>query len=145
MERLDQYEQRPVIGRPIANTGALVLDGAMRLVPPGASGELYIAGKGLARGYLHRPRLTAEKFLSNPFSPDSLMYKTGDVVRRLPDGTIEFIGRADDQVKIRGYRIELKEVETVLLSVNGIQEAVVLAVSEGGRRNCARTIKPTAG
>nr|MDH3076074.1 AMP-binding protein [Bacillus velezensis] len=71
------------------------------------------------------------------------MYKTGDVVRRLSDGTIEFIGRADDQVKIRGYRIELKEVETVLLSVNGIQEAVVLAVSEGGsRRNCARTIKP---
>ncbi|MGW7767302.1 surfactin non-ribosomal peptide synthetase SrfAB, partial [Bacillus velezensis] len=132
MERLDQYEQRPVIGRPIANTGALVLDGAMQLVPPGASGELYITGKGLARGYLHRPQLTAEKFLSNPFSPDSLMYKTGDVVRRLSDGTIEFIGRADDQVKIRGYRIELKEVETVLLSVNGIQEAVVLAVSEGG-------------
>ncbi|MGV2541550.1 AMP-binding protein, partial [Bacillus pumilus] len=130
--RLDQYEQRPVIGRPIANTGALVLDGSMQLVPSGASGELYITGKGLARGYLHRPQLTAEKFLPNPFSPGSLMYKTGDVVRRLSDGTIEFIGRADDQVKIRGYRIELKEVETVLLSINGIQEAVVLAVSEGG-------------
>ncbi|APH47821.1 non-ribosomal peptide synthetase [Bacillus amyloliquefaciens] len=145
MECLDQYEQRPVIGRPIANTGALVLDGAMQLVPPGASGELYITGKGLARGYLHRPQLTAEKFLSNPFSPDSLMYKTGDIVRRLPDGTIEFIGRADDQVKIRGYRIELKEVETVLLSVNGIQEAVVLAVSEGGLPELCAYYKADSG
>ncbi|WP_219194688.1 surfactin non-ribosomal peptide synthetase SrfAB [Bacillus velezensis] len=145
MERLDQYEQRPVIGRPIANTGALVLDGAMQLVPPGASGELYITGKGLARGYLHRPQLTAEKFLSKPFSPDSLMYKTGDIVRRLPDGTIEFIGRADDQVKIRGYRIELKEVETVLLSVNGIQEAVVLAVSEGGLPELCAYYKADSG
>ncbi|MBT2713977.1 surfactin non-ribosomal peptide synthetase SrfAB, partial [Pseudomonas sp. ISL-88] len=132
MDRLDQYEKRPVIGRPIANTGALVLDSSMRLVPPGASGELYITGSGIARGYLNRPQLTAEKFLANPYSPDSLMYKTGDAVRRLSDGTIEFIGRTDDQVKIRGYRIELKEIENVLLSMNGIQEAVVLTVSEGG-------------
>ncbi|WP_411801495.1 non-ribosomal peptide synthetase, partial [Bacillus atrophaeus] len=129
---LAQYAERPTIGRPIANTGALVLNGALKLVPPGASGELYITGRGLARGYLRRPHLTAERFIENPYSPGSLMYKTGDVVRRLSDGTIEFIGRADDQVKIRGYRIELKEIETVLLGVSGIQEAVVLGVSEGG-------------
>lgn len=101
-------------------------------MPPGASGQLYITGQGLARGYLNRPQLTAERFVENPYSPGSLMYKTGDVVRRLSDGTLAFIGRADDQVKIRGYRIEPKEIETVMLSLSGIQEAVVLAVSEGG-------------
>ncbi|WP_428830276.1 amino acid adenylation domain-containing protein [Bacillus subtilis] len=128
----DAFAKRPTIGRPIANAGALVLNEALKLVPPGASGQLYITGQGLARGYLNRPQLTAERFVENPYSPGSLMYKTGDVVRRLSDGTLAFIGRADDQVKIRGYRIEPKEIETVMLSLSGIQEAVVLAVSEGG-------------
>ncbi|MGR0289537.1 AMP-binding protein [Bacillus subtilis subsp. subtilis] len=128
----DTFVKRPTIGRPIANAGALVLNEALKLVPPGASGQLYITGQGLARGYLNRPQLTAERFVENPYSPGSLMYKTGDVVRRLSDGTLAFIGRADDQVKIRGYRIEPKEIETVMLSLSGIQEAVVLAVSEGG-------------
>ncbi|WP_434156468.1 surfactin non-ribosomal peptide synthetase SrfAB [Bacillus subtilis] len=128
----DAFAKRPTIGRPIANAGALVLNEALKLVPPGASGQLYITGQGLARGYLNRPQLTAERFVENPYSPGSLMYKTGDVVQRLSDGTLAFIGRADDQVKIRGYRIEPKEIETVMLSLSGIQEAVVLAVSEGG-------------
>ncbi|WP_439846177.1 surfactin non-ribosomal peptide synthetase SrfAB [Bacillus spizizenii] len=128
----DAFAQCPTIGQPIANAGALVLNEALKLVPPGASGQLYITGQGLARGYLNRPQLTAERFVENPYSPGSLMYKTGDVVRRLSNGTLEFIGRADDQVKIRGYRIEPKEIETVMLSLSGIQEAVVLAVSEGG-------------
>ncbi|OLQ51131.1 non-ribosomal peptide synthetase, partial [Bacillus licheniformis] len=128
----DAFTKRPTIGQPIANAGALVLNEALKLVPPGASGQLYITGKGLARGYLNRPQLTAERFVENPYSPGSLMYKTGDVVRRLSDGSLEFIGRADDQVKIRGYRIEPKEIETVMLSLSGIQEAVVLTVSEGG-------------
>ncbi len=128
----DAFAKRPTIGQPIANAGALVLNESLKLVPPGASGQLYIKGQGLARGYLNRPQLTAERFVQNPYSPGSLMYKTGDVVRRLSDGTLEFIGRADDQVKIRGYRIEPKEIETVMLSLSGIQEAVVLAVSEGG-------------
>ncbi|WP_412055576.1 surfactin non-ribosomal peptide synthetase SrfAB, partial [Bacillus inaquosorum] len=126
------FAKRPTIGQPIANAGALVLNEALQLVPQGASGQLYITGQGLARGYLNRPQLTAERFVENPYSPGSLMYKTGDVVRRLSDGTLEFIGRADDQVKIRGYRIEPKEIETVMLSLSEIHEAVVLAVSEGG-------------
>ncbi|MCV0025607.1 surfactin non-ribosomal peptide synthetase SrfAB [Bacillus sp. XT-2] len=128
----DTFAKRPTIGRPIANTGALVLNESLKLVPSGASGQLYITGQGLARGYLSRPQLTSEKFVENPYAPGSLMYKTGDVVRRLADGTIEFIGRADDQVKIRGYRIEPKEIETIMLSLSEVQEAVVLAVSEGG-------------
>ncbi|UTX07113.1 amino acid adenylation domain-containing protein [Bacillus inaquosorum] len=126
------FAKRPTIGQPIANAGALVLNEALKLVPQGASGQLYITGQGLARGYLNRPQLTAERFVENPYSPGSLMYKTGDVVRRLSDGTLEFIGRVDDQVKIRGYRIEPKEIETVMLSLSEIHEAVVLAVSEGG-------------
>jgi amino acid adenylation domain-containing protein len=116
------------IGPPIDNTQFYVLDASNQLVPIGVAGELHIGGDGLARGYFHRPELTAEKFVSDPFRPNSnaRMYKTGDLVRRLPDGTIEFLGRLDHQVKLRGFRIELGEIETALARYPGVREAVVI-------------------
>ena len=117
-----------IIGKPFANTQLYVLDAALQLLPIGVSGELYIAGDGLAKGYLHRPELTAEKFIDNPFGEGKL-YRTGDVVRWTPDGNIVFIGRQDDQVKIRGYRIELGEIETALQLHEQVSGAVVVARS----------------
>jgi len=120
------------IGPPIDNTQFYVLDAAQQLVPIGVAGELHIAGDGLARGYFHRPELTAEKFVADPFRPstgsntNARMYKTGDLVRRVPDGTIEFLGRLDHQVKLRGFRIELGEIETALARYPGVKEAVVI-------------------
>src|SRR6185503_15278066 len=97
------------IGRPLANSSIQVLDEGLEPVPVGAVGELYIGGVGLSRGYLHRPELTAERFVLDPFAdqPDARLYRTGDLGRRLPDGAIEIVGRNDRQVKLRGYRIEL--------------------------------------
>jgi amino acid adenylation domain-containing protein len=117
------------IGRPIANTQLYVLDQDQQPVPVGIIGELHIGGLGLARGYLNRPELTSETFISNPFNDvsTSRLYKTGDLVRYRPDGTLEYISRMDYQVKIRGFRIELGEIEALLNQHPGVRETVVLA------------------
>src|SRR2546428_11938681 len=106
------------IGRPIRNATVFVLDEIRQPIPIGVAGELYVGGMGVARGYVNRPELTAEKFISNPFSDhsDDRLYRTGDLVRYLPDGNIEFLGRVDNQVKIRGFRVELEEIEHALCS-----------------------------
>jgi amino acid adenylation domain-containing protein len=120
------------IGRPVANTQIYLLDKNKQPVPLGAVGELYIGGAGVARGYLNRPELTAERFLTNPFSADrkARMYKTGDLARYREDGTIECLGRNDFQVKIRGFRVELEEIEAALVKYAGVREAVVLACED---------------
>jgi amino acid adenylation domain-containing protein len=117
------------IGRPITNMQAYVLSPRMSPVPIGGAGELYIAGAGLARGYLNCPDLTAEKFVPNPFNEDATdrLYRTGDLVRRHEDGNLEFLRRLDQQVKIRGFRIEIGEIEAVLLGYDAVREAIVLA------------------
>jgi amino acid adenylation domain-containing protein len=117
------------LGRPLANTQVYVLDSYLKPVPVGVPGELYIGGAGLAQGYFNRPELTAERFTPHPFSevPGARLYQTGDVVRYLPDGNIEFLGRVDHQVKVRGFRIELGEIEAVLGGHPGVREVVVLA------------------
>ena len=113
------------LGRPIANTGLYVLDGAGRLAAPGQPGELHIGGEGVTRGYLNRPELTAERFIANPFGPGRL-YRTGDLVRYTDDGVLRFLGRTDHQVKVRGYRIELGEIEARIASFEGVAEVVVV-------------------
>ena len=116
------------IGRPIANTALYILDHRMQLVPIGASGDLYIGGKGVARGYWKRPDLTADRFVSDPFGgPDGRLYRTGDVASYRSDGNVEFLGRSDGQVKLRGYRIELGEIEALLDGHPGVGKSVVLA------------------
>jgi len=113
------------IGRPVSNSQCYILDAHLNPAPIGVPGELHVGGEGLARGYWNRPQLTAQKFIKNPFQPDELIYKTGDLARWLPDGNIEFLGRLDEQVKIRGFRVELGEIESILARHPAIRECAV--------------------
>ncbi|WP_369986954.1 non-ribosomal peptide synthase/polyketide synthase [Pseudomonas xanthosomatis] len=115
------------IGERIGLRTAYVLDSELNLVPQGIAGELYLGGEGLARGYLGRPGLSAERFVADPFSQGGRLYRTGDLVRQRADGVVDYLGRVDNQVKIRGFRIELGEIEARLLAQPGVREAVVLA------------------
>jgi amino acid adenylation domain-containing protein len=126
--KIEEIKHTIPIGRPIANTQVYILYTNMNPVPPGVAGDLYIAGDGVAIGYLNRPELTAERFVDNPFTtlPDSKMYFTGDQARWLSDGNIEFLGRNDYQVKLRGFRIELGEIESVISRHEQISQAVVV-------------------
>lgn len=145
---LHAEEQRVTLGGPIANTALYILDASYNLVPIGVAGELHIAGAGLARGYLNRPDLTADKFIPNPHGQEagSRLYKTGDLARYLPDGSVEYLGRIDNQVKIRGFRIELGEIETALNGLAEVKEAVVIAREDNpGDKRLVAYIVPEQG
>ena len=137
----DDGRNHVAIGQPIAGIRTYVLDGDLDLAPPGVAGELYLGGVGLARGYLHRPDLTSERFVADPFVQGERLYRTGDLVRWRDDGQLEYLGRLDHQVKIRGLRIELGEIEAELLSQPEVREVVVVAQEgPGGSRLVAYVV-----
>jgi syringomycin synthetase protein SyrE len=137
---------RITIGAPVANTRMYILDAALRPVPVGVSGEIHIGGAGVARGYLKRPELTAERFIVSPFGDGGRLYRTGDLGRWLSDGQIEFIGRADSQVKIRGARIELGEIEACLAQDPQIAQSVVVVCEDrSGADRLAAYVVPVDG
>ena len=142
----DGNTSKPTIGRPIQNVQVYILDTHLQLVPIGSSGELYIGGFGVARGYLHRPDLTAERFVPHPFStePGQRLYRSGDLARYLPNGEIDYLGRRDHQVKLRGFRIELGEIEATLRRHPDVQEVVVLSREDTpGEQRLVAYIVPT--
>ena len=136
----------PPIGRPIAGMEAHLLDAGGEVTPGGETGELCLGGPGVARGYLNRPELTAERFVPDPFgAPGSRLYRSGDLARALPDGNLQFVGRADTQVKVRGHRIELGEIEAVLGECPEVQTAAVLARGDGAGRHLVAYVVRRSG
>ncbi|MFG1954931.1 amino acid adenylation domain-containing protein [Micromonospora sp. NPDC048830] len=143
---IDEHLDVLHMGRPITNVETYVLDPYMQPVPVGVPGELYIGGVGVTRGYLNRPELTAEMFVANPFGePGSRLYKSGDLVRYLPDGNIEYVSRTDHQVKIRGFRIELGEIEAVLGLHPQVNNCAVLVLPDGPSQRLVAYVEPESG